>query len=285
MTHNIEPNVFVNHYETEKQPTGASFIIFFDSRKMLFCKTEKGTLRFPTYGDLEDKSGKYIYLFRIDDEEFYLALDKLGVPKAPPKWDGWDLAPLFSISRMKPKYMAYAALEAVTLSSWYINNRYCGRCGHEMAHSTTERALQCPECKNLLYPKICPVAIVAVRNGDKLLLTKYKGRGDVPFYALVAGFAEIGEPIEDTVRREVMEETGVKVTNLKFYKSQPWALSDSLLMGFFCDADGDQEPHADENELSVAEWVAREDIPNRYDDFALTAEMIEYFRVNGKGEY
>ena len=181
-----------------------------------------------------------------------------------------------------PDLLIYLRADVPTLIR---NIQTRGRCGHEMAHSTTERALQCPECKNLLYPKICPVAIVAVRNGDKLLLTKYKGRGDVPFYALVAGFAEIGEPIEDTVRREVMEETGVKVTNLKFYKSQPWALSDSLLMGFFCDADGDQEPHADENELSVAEWVAREDIPNRYDDFALTAEMIEYFRVNGKGEY
>ena len=284
MTHNIEPKVYVNHYETEAQPSNTSYVIFFDDRK-LFCKTQMGTLRFPTYGELEDKSGLFRYLFRIDGEDFFLALEKDGVAKAPPVWDGWDMAPLFSISRLQPKYMAYAALEATTLSAWYLNNHYCGRCGHELVHSTTERALQCPECKNLLYPKICPVAIVAVRNGDKLLLTKYKGRAEVPFYALVAGFAEIGEPIEDTVRREVMEETGVKVTNLKFYKSQPWAMSDSLLMGFFCDADGDQEPHADENELSVAEWVAREDIPNRYDDFALTAEMIEYFRVNGKGDY
>lgn len=284
MTHNIEPKVYYNHYETEKQPSGTSFIIFF-SEKKLYCKTVKGTLTFPTYGELEDKSGAFLYLFRIDEEDFFLALDRLGIPKAAPAWDGWDYAPLFSISRLQPKYMAHAALEATTLSGWYLSNRYCGRCGHEMQHSTTERALQCPECHNLLYPKICPVAIIAVRRGDQLLLTKYKGRGDVPFYALVAGFAEIGEPIEDTVRREVMEETGLRVKNLKFYKSQPWAMSDSLLMGFFCDVDGDEEPHADENELSVAEFVNRADIPNRYEDFALTAEMIEYFRVNGKGDY
>ena len=154
-----------------------------------------------------------------------------------------------------------------------------------MVHSDTERALRCPDCGNLLYPKICPVAIVGVRNGDKLLLTKYKGRPQVPFYALIAGFAEVGESIEDTVRREVMEETGVHVKNLHFYKSQPWALSDSLLMGFFCDLDGDEAPHADQTELAVAEWVDRKDIPNRDDGFSLTSEMIEYFRVNGKGDY
>ena len=107
----------------------------------------------------------------------------------------------------------------------------------------------------------------------------------MPFYALVAGFAEIGETIEQTVAREVMEETGVRVKNLRFYKSQPWALSDSLLFGFFCDLDGDETIKVDGDELAVAEWVPREDIPNRDDGFALTAEMIEYFRTKGRGDY
>ena len=188
-------------------------MIFFDNKK-IFCKTGMGSISFPTYGELEDKSGLFIYLFSIDEDEFFLALEKQGVVKAPPAWEGWDLMPLFSLQRLQPKHFAYAALEASTLGSWYTGNRYCGRCGHEMVHSDTERALRCPDCGNLLYPKICPVAIVGVRNGDKLLLTKYKGRPQVPFYALIAGFAEVGESIEDTVRREVMEETGVHVKNL-----------------------------------------------------------------------
>ncbi len=284
MIQNIEPKTYVNHYDPEKKPSDGSYVIFFDNRK-IFCRTGMGSLSFPTYGQLEDKRGLFIYLFSIDGEEFYLALEKQGVAKAPPAWEGWDLAPLFSLQRLQPKHLAFAALEASTLGAWYTGNRYCGRCGHEMVHSDTERALRCPECGSLIYPKICPVAIVGVRNGDKLLLTKYKGRPQVPFYALIAGFAEVGESIEDTVRREVMEETGVHVKNLRFYKSQPWALSDSLLMGFFCDLDGDEAPHADQTELSVAEWVDRKDIPNRDDGFSLTSEMIEYFRVNGKGDY
>ncbi len=285
MIQTIEPKTYVNHYDPEKKPGPGAYIIFFDPKKMLFCKTGMGTLTFPTYGELEDREGLFVYLFSISGEEFYLALEKQGVPKAPPAWEGWDMAPLFSVSRLQPKHMAYAALEAATLGTWYTGNRFCGRCGHEMVHSETERALQCPECRNLVYPRINPVAIVGVRSGDKLLLTKYKGRPEVPFYALIAGFAEVGESIEDTVRREVWEETGVHVKNLHFYKSQPWALSDSLLMGFFCDLDGEETPHADGTELSVAEWVHRDDIPNRDDGFSLTGEMIEYFRLHGKGDY
>jgi NAD+ diphosphatase len=125
-----------------------------------------------------------------------------------------------------------------------------------MARDGKERMLRCPDCGNTLYPKICPAVIVACYKGDKLLLTKYAGRG-IGAYALIAGFAEIGESIEDTVRREVFEETGVRVKNLRFYKSQPCPLSDSLLMGFWCELDGSDEITLDTNELSVAEWVDR----------------------------
>ena len=284
MIQDIAPRVYENHYDPEKQPGPAAFVIFFNDRK-LFCRTGMGSLEFPTYGALEDRSGIFRYLFSIDGEEFYLALTSDGAMQAPPAWEDWDLAHVGSLSRLKPKHLAYAALEASSLGGWYSLNRFCGRCGREMIHSGKERALICPQCRSTVYPRINPVVIVGVRSGDRLLLTKYRGRPEVPFYALIAGFAEIGESIEDAVRREVREETGVAVKDLHFYKSQPWALSDSLLMGFFCDADGDETPHADGDELSVAEWVDRKDIPNRDDGFSLTGEMIEYFRVNGKGDY
>jgi len=284
MIQNIAPKVYDNHYDPSRQPGSGSKVIFFDNRK-LFCRTGMGSIAFPSYGELEDKSGLFRYLFSISGEDFFLALEEEGVPKAPPAWEGWDMAPLFSIQRLQPKHLAYTALEASSLGGWYTGNRYCGRCGQKMLHSDTERALRCPDCGSIVYPRINPVVIVGVRSGERLLLTKYKGRPEVPFYALIAGFAEIGESIEDTVRREVMEETGVHVKDLHFYKSQPWALSDSLLMGFFCDVDGEEEPHADGSELAVAEWVARGDIPNRDDGFSLTGEMIEYFRLHGKGDY
>ena len=114
-------------------------------------------------------------------------------------------------------------------------------------------------------------------NGDRLLLTRYRGRA-FQKYALIAGFHEIGETIEDTVRREVMEETGVRVKNLRFYKSQPWVYSDSLLMGFIAELDGPDKITMQEDELSEAAWFRRSDIPAEHSHISLTGEMIERFR-------
>lgn len=99
---------------------------------------------------------------------------------------------------------------------------------------------------------------------------------------MIAGFTEIGETLEDTVRREIMEEVGLKVKNIQYYKSQPWGLSGSVLSGFFCDLDGDDTITLDREELSTAQWFEREDIP--YDDYdvSLTREMMIQFK---KGLY
>ena len=139
--------------------------------------------------------------------------------------------------------------------------------------------MYCEKCGNSEYPKIMPAVIVAVTNGDKILLSKYANR-EYTRYALLAGFTEIGESVEETVRREVMEEVGLHVKNLKYYKSQPWAFSDTLLMGFFAEVEGNDRITLDREELAVAEWFPRQDIPASESDISLTSEMIEYFRKN-----
>jgi NAD+ diphosphatase len=140
----------------------------------------------------------------------------------------------------------------------------------------------CPKCGLIEYPKISPVVIVAVTNGNSILLTRYANRPQTHF-ALVAGFVEIGETLEDTVRREVLEETGVRVKNLRYYKSQPWGFSSSLLNGFYCDLDGDDAIKVDGVELSEAVWVPRDEVPPMMmppdKNVALTAEMMEMFRI------
>ncbi len=135
----------------------------------------------------------------------------------------------------------------------------------------------CPSCGNTVYPKIAPAVIVAVTDGDKLLLTKYAGR-EYTRYALVAGYTEFGETLEETVRREVMEEVGLKVKNIRYYKNQPWAFSDSMLVGFFAELDGSPQIRLDETELSTAVWMKREDIPGDYTNVSLTHEMILLFK-------
>ena len=122
-----------------------------------------------------------------------------------------------------------------------------------------------------------PAVIVGVKNGDKLLITRY--RTGFAHNALIAGFTEIGETAEQTVQREVMEEAGVRVKNIRYYTSQPWGIANDLLLGFFCELDGDDTIHMDENELKYAQWVSREDIQLQPDDFSLTNEMMTRFKT------
>ena len=120
--------------------------------------------------------------------------------------------------------------------------------------------------------------VLAPIDGDRLLLTRYRGR---PFkkYALIAGFNEIGESIEDTVHREVMEEAGLRVKNLRFYKSQPWVFTDTLLMGFVCELDGSDRITVQESELAEASWHLRSELPEDHSHISLTGEIIEQFRL------
>ena len=115
------------------------------------------------------------------------------------------------------------------------------------------------------------------------MLTRYNGR-TTALWALVAGFTEIGEPLEDTVRREVMEEVGLTVKNLRFYKSQPWSFSDTLLVGFWAEVDGDDAIRVDHEELKEARWFGRDEIPleRTGDRVSMTGEMIEQFRLHGR---
>ena len=223
----------------------------------------------------------FIFLFRIDETAYY-GIDEEGVLRFLEECAhfpdcGWQ--PQSALRTAKPGVLAFAGITAIQLARWRSSQKFCGRCGERMLHSRTERAYECPNCKAVVYPRINPAVIVAVTHGDRILLTKYAGRAYTR-YALIAGFAEVGETIEETVHREVLEEVGLRVKNLRFYKSQPWSFSDSLLMGFYCDLQGENETVTlEEDELAVGEWFRREEMPERRNDISLTAEMMEQFRL------
>ena len=148
-----------------------------------------------------------------------------------------------------------------------------------MEHDSKERMMRCSQCGNMEYPRISPAVIVGVTDGDRLLLSRYAGR-EYGGYALLAGFSEIGESLEATISREVYEEVGLKVKNPVYYKSQHWGLTDTLLVGFFAELDGDDTITLDREELSMAEWIHRNDIPPADPNISLTGDMIEHFRTN-----
>ncbi len=141
------------------------------------------------------------------------------------------------------------------LSDWYRDTCYCGRCGIKMKQDDKERAMRCPSCDYVAYPRIMPAVIVGVKNKDRILLPYRTG---FAHNALDCWFYRDRRNGEETVKREVMEEAGIRVKNLHYYKSQPWGNRNDILLGFYCEVDGDDTITMDRNELKYAEWVQRE---------------------------
>ena len=239
----------------------------------------KGRISFPSASELPGDLD-YTYLFSVDDQPLFMVTeedpDAIRMPEDLVPVDSRKLRPDFYLGD-ENRHIIFEAYTAGQLARWYHDNRYCGTCAHETVPSQTERALCCPHCGRTIYPRILPAVIIGVTDGDRILMTKYAGRS-IPFYALVAGFNEIGETLEETVAREVMEEVGLKVKNIRYYKSQPWGIVDDLLAGFYCDVDGSTDITLDRNELKEAVWVERKDVEGQPHDLSLTNEMMVVFR-------
>lgn len=271
MFQDIAPHIYHNEFATKPAVTEDHIFVF--SKNELLCQIKDNRLILPTLAQLGEGYRNSLHLFSIDDTAYYL-----HEGDAPEAVEGWRYESTRTLRDCEADEHLFAMGAAESLYRWYSTNRYCGRCGKEMIHGTTERSQVCPDCGHTVYPKICPAVIVAVCDGDRILLTRYAGR---PFkrHALIAGFNEIGETIEETVHREVMEEVGLKVKNLRFYKSQPWVFTDCLLMGFYAELDGSDQVKLQEDELSEAIWFHRSEIPRDYSVISLTGEMIEQFRT------
>ncbi|MBQ9950358.1 MAG: NAD(+) diphosphatase [Clostridia bacterium] len=273
MLQDISPAVYNNTYSSEK-PRLQDICFMFD-RDTVLVKRAGNSLEFPTYGMLSSRVERFSYLFRINDINYFL------VNHSDISRYGYKFINIRELRTCAPKESVFALMTAYHLHTWYSNNRFCGRCGKLMHHNENMRALDC-ECGNQVFPQIAPAVIVAVLNDDKILLTKYKGRA-YKNYALIAGFAEIGETLEDTVAREVMEETGLRVKRIRYYASQPWGVDSNLLMGFFARLDGSPDIELEEDELSEAGWFRRGEIDMVSDGVSLTGEMIQAFKDGYNG--
>lgn len=159
---------------------------------------------------------------------------------------------------------------------WYGGHRHCGRCGALTVPHLTERALICTSCTLSFYPRINPCVIVLVIKDDEVLLARHLGKAS-SFFSCLAGFMEVGETPEETVRREVYEEVGIEVDNIRYIKSQSWPFPSQLMLGFFADyKSGDIS--VDGEEIAEARWFPRADLPSTpAAAVSVAGQLIELF--------
>lgn len=241
-----------------------------------------------------DKIKKYAwYLFEISGECFYEATNisnKINddltfyrkLEDLPENTDQSSQELFFlrihRFRELDPVYMVYAGATGYHMRNFRMVSRYCGSCGAPTFPSETERAFVCTKCGYTAYPTIAPAVIVAIINNDKILLVKNKRRPKNVRLELVSGYVEIGESFEQAVHREVFEEVGLKVKNLRIYKDQPWGISGAHMIGYVAEVDGNDRVIKQEDEISEANWYSRDEIPEYRNRLSVGSEMISRFK-------
>jgi len=240
----------------------------------------KGSACFPTWATaatIVPADSCPMILFTVDGANVY----GLDVPSSRKlaQSDDHFFEPVATFRQLASQHDSYLLIAAYHLILWYRNHRFCGRCAHSLEPSPIERALHCPECGSILYPIICPAISVAITDGDRLLLAR-NIHSSFQHYSLIAGYVEVGESLEATLIREVKEEVGLSVKNIRYVGSQAWGFSQSLMVGYHAELDGSDQVTLQEGELSDARWFRRDEITANPSPLSLSFSMIEMFRSN-----
>jgi len=211
------------------------------------------------------------YLGTLDGRSCYAA----ELPDENPVLDGFHLKGLRETFGQLEEELIWIAGRANQLVDWSRNHQFCGQCGHPTRDKSEERAKICPACGLVNYPRLSPAVIMAVVRGDRLLLASNK-RFKSGFYSVLAGFVEPGETLEECVAREIEEEVGIRVKNIRYFGSQPWPFPNSLMVGFSADYAGG-EIKADQSEIADAGWFTADNLPSIPPRFTIARHLIDWF--------
>lgn len=277
MIQDIHPHSFNNHYHYDSSIEDNDYVFNYNNNSILL-KTVGDTLEIPRKKDFSeiDENTECAFLFTLDGVSCFLVWQELS--------DFDESISFIEISFFRTtsqKEVGWASIAGNQLRNWYSEHKFCGNCGTKNNHKEDERAMICPNCNTVIYPKISPAIIVAILSNDKILLARNNNfRGFM--FSLIAGYVDVGETLEETVKREVKEEVGLDVWNIRYYKSQPWPLSSSMMIGFIAEADENQPISLTDHEIAEAAWYTRGNLPNHALSISIAGEMIEKFE---KGEF
>ncbi len=189
--------------------------------------------------------------------------------------DGYEFETLWGLLNQVEQPVFYMLGRAKQIVEWHRNHHFCGQCGGVTTSSDFDRSRKCGTCKQMFYPRLSPSIIVLVNRGEDILLAQNaQARG--PYYSTLAGFVEPGESIEETVHREVMEEVGIRVRNLKYFASQSWPFPNSLMLGFHAEYESG-EFVLQEDEIADAQWFHYTNLPHRPAMVTISGWLIDDF--------
>ncbi|MFT3739333.1 MAG: NAD(+) diphosphatase [Breznakibacter sp.] len=269
MLNEITPSILDIHYSHAHEMDDDDYLLCYHNNQVLLKKSGDD-YEIPRKRDFTTGITLPVYLFSLDAHRCF------AIDTCPAEQTSFEFHDIFVLRTLKNKAFAWIGAVGHQLTVWYRNHQYCGRCSSKTELKKDERAIVCPECQLVIYPQLSPAIIVAITCHNKILLAKGKNyKGD--FYALIAGYVDVGESIEETVAREVKEEVGLDIRNLKYYKSQPWPFSSSLMLGFTAEADDSQPILIDEKEIKEAGWFERGHLPDHATNVSISGDLIDAF--------
>lgn len=244
----------------------------FSGARLLVCE-EGGTIAVPLIPELGPGLDpvRRQYLGTLNGRDCYAA--ELATEVTPP--EGMLLLGLRGLYGRLDDLLYSIAGRAFQIVEWDRTHLHCGHCGIPTEQVETERAKRCPGCGLTSYPRVSPAIIVLIRRGDEVLLAR-SHNFPAAFYSTIAGFVEPGESLEEAVVREVGEEVGLAVKDIRYFGSQPWPFPHSLMIGFTCEYAGG-EISLEEREIADAAWFTRDSLPHIPPKLSIARKLIDTF--------
>lgn len=245
----------------------------FNSGKMLI-NTDNNKYSIPYLSSIQELTVGTVrtqYLGMFEGHPCYSA--EMPVDTTAP--EGMEFLELRSLYGLVDEDLFLLAGKALQIVNWDQTHQFCGRCGSTTEGLTGEYGKKCPKCGFISYPRICPAVITAVLKEDKILLAHagtYRGN----IYSLIAGFIEPGETLEEGAQREIMEEVGLKVKNVKYFGSQPWPFPNSLMIGFTAEYESG-EISVDGTEVLDAGWFTADNLPDLPFEMSIARQIINWW--------
>lgn len=264
----------------EETSQKAWWCVFQDDRLLVIQREDQADL--PRAYNLEELGIDALrtqYLGTLDGRLCYSAEVDADCAPSLPDCVWFELRKFFYVA---PEEMFLLAGRAFQVMNWERTHQYCGRCGHATELVAHERARVCPQCQLTQYPRISPAIIVALSKGRSILLA-HAPHFPEELYSVLAGFVEAGETFEECVRREVKEEVGIEVTDIRYFGSQPWPFPHSLMVGFTAKYAGG-EIQVDQREILEADWFDADHLPTIPGPYSIAGRLIGNFVEEQKSD-